>query len=176
MDMDCIIHARLCHLCPALWPLLQIHPERTAGSKHISLSSTSHPGTHALLLLNWHLWPGAQILLSHSLSSLNELCICQIHISLVHVNTGCPLGAVASKIQRPAAPEPPYAAGSCALQHIHGIYLRGCFHVAPPVTVWEPAGSQPQDCCCRDRPSLRSHRWAAPRSAALTPLGQASSF
>lgn len=162
--------------CPALWPLLQIHAERTAGSKHIHLSSTSHPGTQALLLLNWHLWPGAQILLSHSLSSLNELCICQIHISRVHVNTGCPLGAVASKIQRPAAPEPPYAAGSCALQHIHGIYLRGCFHVAPLVTVWEPAGPQPQDCGCRDRPSLRSHRWAAPRCAALTPLGQASTF
>lgn len=142
-----VIHAILCHLCPALWPLLQIHPERTAKIKHISLSSTSLPGTQALLLLNWHSWSGTQILLNHSLSYLSELRICQIHISLAHVNTGCPLGTMSSKWQRPAAPEPPSAAGSCALQHIHGIYLRGCFHVASLLTVWEPARPQPPGRC-----------------------------
>lgn len=135
MDRDWIIHARLCHLCPAVWPLFQIHPERTADSKHLSLSSAPHPRTQALLLLNWHLWSGAQILLSHSWSSLNELSICQIHMSLARVSPDCPLGAMSSNTQRPAAPEPPSAAGSCALQHIHGIYLRGCFGVPSLLTV-----------------------------------------
>lgn len=104
---------------------------------------TSHPGTQELLLLNWHWWSGAQILLSCSLSYLNELSICQIHISLVRVNTDCPLGAVSSNIQRPAAPEPPSAAGSCALQHIHSIYPRGCFHVPSLVSVGAYTPSAP---------------------------------
>lgn len=126
--------------CPLTFA--QIHPEGKAGSKHISLSGTSHPGTQELLLLNW--WSGAQILLSCSLSYLNELCICQICISLVPVNTACPLGAVSSNIQRPAAPEPPSASGSCALQHIHGIYPRGCFHVPSLVSVGACTPSAPR--------------------------------
>lgn len=126
--------------CPLTFA--QIHPEGKAGSKHISLSGTSHPGTQELLLLNW--WSGAQILLSCSLSYLNELCICQICISLVPVNTACPLGAVSSNIQRPAAPEPPSAAGSCALQHIHSIYPRGCFHVPSLVSVGACTPSAPR--------------------------------
>lgn len=175
MDRDWVIHVRLCHLCPALWPLLQVHPERTAGSKHISLSSTSHSGTQALLLLNWHLWPGAQILLSHSLSYLNELCICQIHISL-SMSTLTVLwelwhpryrGQLLQGSHMQQAPVP--CSTSMAFISEAALWLP-----------WLQCGSQhihsPQDCGCRDMPSLRSHRWAAPRCAALTPLGQARTF
>lgn len=55
-DRDFVIHARLCHLCPAPWTLLQFHPERKVDIKRISLFSTSHPVDSGMLLLNWRWW------------------------------------------------------------------------------------------------------------------------